>query len=370
MVPSSSASRCSISRSSSGISATATRSSSLEMRQRAEHPADGVAQLAIGLDIGLEDFRPDAQVVGVIGRAGPHAQNVGAGILDHVLRRDRIAERLRHLAAVLVEHEAVRQHHVERRVAARAAAFQQRRLEPAAMLVGAFEIHHEVVALRLALDAGKLREVLRVFQHEGMGGAGIEPDVENVVDLLPAFVRARCRGSARRRRRHTRRRRLPARRHRRCACRLRDRPRISTEPSAFSLTNTVIGTPQARWREITQSGRLSIMPVMRFSPAGGIHCVAAIAVSARWRRVSPLPAISLSIAMNHCGVLRKITGFLERQECGYWCLRRPRAMMLPASTSALITASLASPFSPLSLITRLPVKPGACAVKAPFSSTV
>ena len=25
----------------------------------------------------------------------------------------------------------------------------------------------------------------------------------------------------------------------------------------------------------------------------------------------------LSIAMNHCGVLRKITGFLERQECGY-----------------------------------------------------
>ena len=33
-------------------------------------------------------------------------------------------------------------------------------------------------------------------------------------------------------------------------------------------------------------------------------------------------------------------------------------MILPASTSALITASLASPFSPLSLMTRLPVKPG------------
>ena len=41
-----------------------------------------------------------------------------------------------------------------------------------------------------------------------------------------------------------------------------------------------------------------------------------------------------------------------------------------ASTSALITASLASPFSPLSLMTRLPVKPGAWSVKAPFSSTV
>ena len=43
--------------------------------------------------------------------------------------------------------------------------------------------------------------------------------------------------------------------------------RISTEPSPFSRTKTVIGTPQARWREITQSGLLSTMPVMRFFPA-------------------------------------------------------------------------------------------------------
>ena len=48
----------------------------------------------------------------------------------------------------------------------------------------------------------------------------------------------------------------------------------------------------------------------------------------------------------------------------------PRAMMLPASVRALMTASLASPFSPLSLRTRLPSKPGACVVNAPFSSTM
>ena len=36
------------------------------------------------------------------------------------------------------------------------------------------------------------------------------------------------------------------------------------------------------------------------------------------------------MAMNHCGVLRKMTGFLERQECGYWCLSRPRAISMPA----------------------------------------
>ncbi|OIQ63089.1 hypothetical protein GALL_553730 [mine drainage metagenome] len=98
--------------------------------------------------------------------------------------------------------------------------------------------------------------------------------------------------------------------------------------------NTAIGTPQARWREITQSGLPAIMPLMRFWPAGGTHWVTEIACSARARSVSPdlalppsamsiapgLPGastIGLSIAMNHCGVLRKITGFFERQECGY-----------------------------------------------------
>ena len=76
------------------------------------------------------------------------------------------------------------------------------------------------------------------------------------------------------------------------------------------------------------------------------------------------------MAMNHCGVLRKITGFLERHECGYWCLSRPRAISVPASISALMTASLASPLSPFSLMTRLPSKPGASLVKTPSASTV
>ena len=83
------------------------------------------------------------------------------------------------------------------------------------------------------------------------------------------------------------------------------------------MTNTAIGTPQARWREITQSGRLTIMPLMRFSPCGGTQRVTEMACRARARSVSPDLSMSLSIAMNHCGVLRKITGFFERHECGY-----------------------------------------------------
>jgi hypothetical protein len=41
----------------------------------------------------------------------------------------------------------------------------------------------------------------------------------------------------------------------------------STSPSASAKTQ--IGTPQARWRESTQSGRSSIMPRRRFWPGLG-----------------------------------------------------------------------------------------------------
>ncbi len=73
--------------------------------------------------------------------------------------------------------------------------------------------------------------------------------------------------------------------------------RMSTVPSGFSLTNTAIGTPQARCREITQSGREPIMPAMRFSPCAGTHRVAAIASFASSRSVFPCTADPLSSAI-------------------------------------------------------------------------
>src|SRR5689334_9251089 len=47
-------------------------------------------------------------------------------------------------------------------------------MEPAAMLIGAFEI-----------DIGWPAQIGPLLEHEGMRRAGIEPDVENVVHLLP-----------------------------------------------------------------------------------------------------------------------------------------------------------------------------------------
>ena len=58
----------------------------------------------------------------------------------------------------------------------------------------------------------------------------------------------------------------------------------------FLCTNTAIGTPQARWRDSTQSGRSRTMAPMRFSPARGYQRVAAMAPSASSRKVASIGA--------------------------------------------------------------------------------
>ena len=152
-----------------------------EVGERAQHPAQRVAQLAVGLDEGLEDLRPDAQVVGVVRRRDPQPEDVGARLLDHVLRRGDVAERLRHLLALLVEDEAVGQDDVEGRPAAGAAALDQRRMEPAPVLVRALEIHHRVGP---ALEPAARLEVVADLEREGVRRARVEPDVEHHPDLL------------------------------------------------------------------------------------------------------------------------------------------------------------------------------------------
>ena len=271
------------------------------MGQRAEHPADGVAQLAVGVDIGLQHVLAEPLVLPIVGRHHPQPQDIGAGLLDDVLRHHRVAERLRHLAAVLVHGEAMGDDGVVGRAAARAAAFEQRGMEPAAMLVGAFEI-----------DVGRPFEVGPVLQREGVRRAGIEPDVEDVHDLVPCSTASW----------------LPRKRSLAPSANQASAPSVSkasrmrwltassfsTLPSASA--KTAIGTPQARWRDSTQSGRSSIMARSRVCPAAGTKRVASIAASARRaQRRQPSPS-SLSIWTNHCGVLRKMTGFFERQQCG------------------------------------------------------
>ena len=97
----------------------------LVVGQRAEHPADRVAKLPIGIDIGLQYVLAEPLVFPIISRDHPQAQDVGARLLDDVLRDYSVAQRLRHLAAVLVHGEAMRDDSVIGGAAARAAAFEQ-----------------------------------------------------------------------------------------------------------------------------------------------------------------------------------------------------------------------------------------------------
>ncbi len=132
----------------------------LQALESAEDIAHGVAELAVGFHIGLEDFLAEPQVFRIVGRRHPEAQDIGAGLLDHVLRGDDVAERLGHLAAVFAHDEAMSQNGVIGGATAGAARFEQRGMEPAAMLIRTFEI-----------DIGRPFQVRALLQAEGMGAA-------------------------------------------------------------------------------------------------------------------------------------------------------------------------------------------------------
>ncbi len=73
----------------------------------------------------------------------------------------------------------------------------------------------------------------------------------------------------------------------------------------FLSTKIASGTPQARWRDSTQSGRVSTMAPMRLRPRGGYHVVSSMPFIASSRSVLPANFSSgLSRAANHCGVAR------------------------------------------------------------------
>ena len=149
-----------------------------EIGKAPQHIAHGVAQAAIAVGHALEDFVADPLVDRIVGLGHPKAQDVGAVLFDDLVGRNDIAERLGHLHALLVEREAAGHNPAIGRTADGAAALKHRGMEPAAVLVGAFEV-----------DIGEaiFRAILAVAQNESVGRAGIEPNIQNIKDLIVAF---------------------------------------------------------------------------------------------------------------------------------------------------------------------------------------
>lgn len=81
----------------------------VEVGHVGQQEAQRVADAAIAFDHALEDLVGDRQLARVVGGGDPQAQDLGAERIGHFLRRDDVADRLAHLAALAVDHEAVRE---------------------------------------------------------------------------------------------------------------------------------------------------------------------------------------------------------------------------------------------------------------------
>ena len=188
-------------------------------------------------------------------------------------------------------------HRIVGRAPARAAALEQRGMEPAAVLVGALQIERGRPAQLGRAARAPWRGSSRTSNQTSTmsmtcsKSAGSRPGPRNCAGSVVYQASVPRSSNA-------------------AAIRSTTSGSRSTSPVAL-CTNTAIGTPQARWREMHQSGRLSTMPRMRFRPG---------TAPSGWPRSRPAPSSrrrpAPSIGMNHCGVARKISGALERQECG------------------------------------------------------
>ena len=107
-----------------------------------------------------EDLAVARDVVRGIDGRDPQAHDVGAAGIAFLVRVDDIAERLGHLAALAVKREALGDNRLVGSCAVRAHRSHERAHEPAAVLVGAFEVH-----------IGRELEVVAVLADGGVGNA-------------------------------------------------------------------------------------------------------------------------------------------------------------------------------------------------------
>ena len=142
-----------------------------EVRRVRQEKAQGVAHAAVVFDHVLHDRFAVAKFARIVGRGDPEAQDVGAVLFDHFLRTDDVALRLRHLFTLFVDDEAVGEQLLVGRNAVEHRADEKRRVEPAAVLVGAFEV-----------EVGREPEDVGVAaaHHRVVGRTRVEPHVENV----------------------------------------------------------------------------------------------------------------------------------------------------------------------------------------------
>ncbi len=252
------------------------------LAERAEQEAEGVAQLAVDLLCqSLEKRQAGDDVFAEVDRGDPQADDVSAELVHDGDGIDEVAEGFAEGAALLVQRPAVGGNLLEGRAVVHSDGAEQRRHEPSAMLVASLGVE---VGAGIWI-AGDLLHV-GVEVEDGVGaGTGLEPNIEDVCLLAELGVAAGAGGAGGSRSSGVRMYQASADSFaKRETMRLLISGLRSGSPH-LRQRKTAMGTPQMRWREMHQSGRVATILVMRSCPQAGSHLTVLISSRARWRRV-------------------------------------------------------------------------------------
>src|SRR5690554_2675960 len=136
----------------------------------AEQEAGSVTDAAVAIGSLAQDILGNGHLAAVVGGGYPQTQDVGTQFVHHFLGGDHVAHRLGHLVALAVHGEAVGQHLLVRGHAVHGDRGFQGRLEPATVLVRAFQVH----------IGRELAQLFAYPEYGVVGDAGIEPYVQGI----------------------------------------------------------------------------------------------------------------------------------------------------------------------------------------------
>ena len=159
----------------------------IEVGQIAEQVAECISDLSVDVAHGLHDLVRQTDIALVVDRGDPESHDISAVFVDDILRSDDIADGLTHLSAFAVHGEAMGEDGLVWRMAIDSDRSQKRGVEPAAVLVRAFEI--EIARIGHILPG----LFMRVAEDAVPCGAGVEPYVHDVfffMEMCAAAVRA------------------------------------------------------------------------------------------------------------------------------------------------------------------------------------
>ena len=155
----------------------------IEVRGVREQEPQRIADAPVAFHHSFQDLIRDRQLARIVRRRDPQAQDLRAERSGYLLRLDRVALRLAHLAAFPVDEESVSQKAPVRRHAVQHARNQERRVEPAAVLVGPLQVQVGGKLQLPAVRAGAGFLPVGSAHHGLVSGARVEPYVQRVLHL-------------------------------------------------------------------------------------------------------------------------------------------------------------------------------------------